>query len=249
MGNPNQPVAVPPRRMYGDTRPELRKLMKPPRVETILKASEAFSCYYDEWMKSHHRIAGEMLRKYRYAGHIGRVVTEDGCGTAVLTSMLILARQREIFEKLGKDGKLDEPFTFICLDFSEKMLQLAKANIAECLNAFIPDADMQPIPLDKKFGFGTNEEDKQDLQQLTYNGSPVINVRFACKDASRLKEVPDGDKTETLVLSYVLHWLRGMEGKLKTLQELHEVLPAGSKLISIEATSIRTTRGYRNWPI
>ncbi|MDD5339953.1 MAG: class I SAM-dependent methyltransferase [Candidatus ainarchaeum sp.] len=230
-----QLVAPLPRIITGTNSGYQKKLNKPPSEETIMRASAAFSEYYDEWMAGHHAIAAGMLRQYHDSGYIGRVVTEVGCGTAVLTSRLILERQREILDELGKNGELSKPLTFICLDFSAQMLLLAKANIAETLGDLIGDLDMQPVRLSRgDFSISPGGNSEQGLQQLLYRGKPVINVRFECKDASRLKEVEDGDKTDTLILSYVMHWFRGLERKLGTLQELHAVLPPGGRVISIE---------------
>jgi SAM-dependent methyltransferase len=211
-----------------------KKLRNPPSEETIRKTSEAFSGFYDRWMEHHHAIAIDMLGRYHTAGHIGRKVAEIGCGTSRLTSMLMLEMQGKILYELGQKGELDPHLTFICLDFSQQMLALAKINIMTSLSNLMDlvcDENIQRKPLGKD-DFRIDE--KAERLQLAYKGKPVINVWLACKDASRLTEVPDGDKTDTVILSYVMYWLRGLEGKLDTLRKLYELPSARLNVISLE---------------
>jgi SAM-dependent methyltransferase len=232
MGKPVQPAL---RIIDGYGEINRAKLNAPPSMRKILEASERFAPKYDGWMEGHHRIAKKMLRKYLDTGYVGRGIAELGCGTATLTGGLILAMQQDVHKELAENGELGRPLTFICLDFSEQMLELAKRNITQHLNTLIQVADDQPIPLPQA-AFRVEGEGSQNFRQLRYNGIPVIDVLFECKDASQLSEVRDGDKIDTVVLSYVMHWLAGWEGKRETVRKLHEFLPRNGKagVISLE---------------
>ncbi len=206
------------------------KLHHPPSKKEIMHAIETFVPRYDKWMGGHYAIARNLVDSYEEGDKMGRGIAEVGCGTAILTSEIILKRMSSIFQDLAQSGVV-EPTTYICLDFSEKMLSVAKANIGKCLARVGGDAEMQSKPL-RSEDFKVSDKEN-DLIRLSYKNDPVLNVRFACKDASRLQEVKGGNEVDTVLMSYVLYWLQGLQGKIDALKAMHD-LPKLRRVISIE---------------
>ncbi|MEW6035421.1 MAG: class I SAM-dependent methyltransferase [Candidatus Micrarchaeota archaeon] len=215
------------------------RLMKPPTLATVLRATERFAPRYDEWMReSHHPIALEILRNYVAEGHSAGPIAELGCGTGVLSANLMVSMSAEVLstqDSLLQVPKL--PLKFILLDMSEVMLGLARANVRNAMQRLIESMPFVSPGIHPASLHIVDSDDGRKMQ-LMVRELELLRVRFECRDAKDLREVEDGGEVRTAILSYVMHWIRGSDEKCNVASMLFNTLPPGGRLISIEESPL-----------
>jgi len=215
------------------------KLLHPPSVDTIQRATARFAPDYDEWMaETHHPKATRLITKFYWGGQRGRTIAELGCGTAQLTRNLMSS----ILTREASARKLDhgeiEPTTFICLDQNENMLRLAYENIKEAIAAHI--RGLEGVLCRKAGSDGTvgtplpKTEEAQDRIVLTHRANTIVDVRFLLMEAERLPETEYHHKIDLAIMAYINHWLRGLAGKRAAIKNLHDTLADEGRVFVVE---------------
>jgi SAM-dependent methyltransferase len=217
-----------------------QRLINPPSLQSVLSATARFAPHYDEWMReSHHPKSIEMLRRYAGRGYLGDTIAEVGCGTGVLTANLMVSISARKLMDIVYGGKDMNAPTFICLDQSGEMLGLAQKNIATNMAEFIASA--------KLMGPGLKEEDFEIIDgkgemALMYCGRLVAKVLFSLKEAKDISAFEAGERLDTVIIAYVMHWFRGIVEKDEVARKISEILPSTGTLISIEESPLVVRR-------
>lgn len=212
------------------------RLRRPPSRREVIQATEKFAPKYDEWMReTHYPKAIEMLRGYWVDGHARCPIAEIGCGTAMLISNLILSMAPSAIIEIASETAPghDAPLTFLCIDQSDLMLDLARANIGASLQRLI---DMRPMAYPelgaKDFRVDTARDGSS--MRLLLGESEVLRTIFSAKDARDMVGTGDQSGIQTIILSYVMHWVRGMREKDAVARTMFDILPSGGTLLSVE---------------
>ena len=220
------------------TRASERSLEKPPTMRRVLKTAEKFAPRYDEWMReSHHPIAHEMLRDYYADRHIEGPIAEVGCGTGVLSANLMLSVCTDMLRtgRAAPPAGDAAPAKFLLLDASRVMIDLARDNVRAVLGSFLSASTFISPGLEKSDFTIVDSPDWASMSLMLRN-SEILKVWFACAEAEQIGKVSSdlGLEIRTAVLSYVMHWMRGSDGKLHAAESMFDALPQGGRLVSLE---------------
>jgi SAM-dependent methyltransferase len=225
------------------------KLSHPPQRKFVCDVTERFSPLYDEWMsETHYPNMSSILAHYIEAKYVGRKVADIGCGTGVLSS-LFLTRLYSNYVSAVLKGDLPlprSPVILFCVDLSESMLGLAKKNIVGALHKIVRISDQFSSPFslqrpskEQKPMLGLIES--QDISKQVHlvvkkEGAQkeLINVHFVRGHATTLLYLNEAKDLDTVLVSYVFHWFRGLSEKKEVARLLYEVLRPGGNFISIE---------------